>query len=104
MISSGEHGVLKREKFFKLLSNVLPNRSPASCYKFILREYSALNHKGAWSQEEVDSLLALVSKYGRRWKLIGKELNRTKDNVYDKYRSLGEEGFEDRVSNMWKVQ
>jgi hypothetical protein len=41
-------------------------------------------------------LLALVDKNGRKWKLIGRELGRTSDNVYDKYRSLGEEGLVSR--------
>ena len=54
-----------------------------------MREYNQMNHKGPWTQEEVDQLLALVDKFGRKWKMIGKQLNRTSDNVYDKYRSLG---------------
>ena len=90
MISDGTNSVLRKEKFFKLLANVLPNRSPESCYKFVMREYNQMNHKGPWTQQEIDQLLALVDKYGRKWKMIGKELNRTSDNVYDKYRSLGE--------------
>jgi len=35
--------------------------------------------------------------------MIGKELNRTSDNVYDKYRSLGEESFEERVKRTWRL-
>jgi len=30
-------------------------------------------------------------------------LGRTSDNVYDKYRSLGEEGLEERVMGIWKI-
>ena len=93
MISDGDKGILRKEKLFKLLSNVLPERSPESCYKFILRQFHILNHQGPWTQEEVEKLLALVDKFGRKWKLIAKEMNRTSDNVYDKYRSLGEEGL-----------
>ncbi len=93
MISDGDKGILRKEKLFKLLSNVLPERSPESCYKFILRQFHTLNHQGPWTQEEVEKLLALVDKFGRKWKLIAKEMNRTSDNVYDKYRSLGEEGL-----------
>lgn len=83
---------------------MLPDRSPESCYKYIKRQFNTQNYQGVWSQEDVDKLLALVDKYGRKWKLIAKELNRTSDNVYDKYRSLGEEGLEDRVQKMWKIR
>jgi hypothetical protein len=62
-----------------------------------------MNHKGAWTEEEVEQLLALVDKYGRKWKMISKELGRTSDNVYDKYRSLGEEAHEERVRKVWKI-
>jgi hypothetical protein len=65
-----------------------------SCYKFVTRNYNSLNHQGDWSLEEVDKLKSLVEKYGRQWTRIGKELGRTSDNVYDKYRSIGEEGLE----------
>ena len=69
-----------------------------------MRQYNDLNHQGPWSQEDVDQLLALVDKIGRKWKMIGKEMGRTSDNVYDKYRSLGEEGHEERVKRVWKIQ
>lgn len=88
--SKEERSILKKEKFFKLLSSVLPNRSPESCYKFVLRNFNSLNHQGNWTEEEVDKLKSLIEKYGRKWTLIGKELGRTSDNVYDKFRSMGE--------------
>ena len=104
MVSEGSNGILRKEKFFQLLSSVLPDRSPERCYKYIMRQFHTLNHQGPWSQDEIEKLLALVDKYGRKWKLIAKELNRTSDNVYDKYRSLGEEGLEERIKKMWKIR
>lgn len=103
MISDGSNSVLKKEKFFKLLSNVLPTRSQESCYKYILRQFHTMNHKGDWTEEEVDQLLALIDKFGKKWKMIGKEMNRTSDNVYDKYRSLGDDVHGDRVKSIWKI-
>jgi hypothetical protein len=92
--SKEEKHLLRKEKFFKLLSSVLPNRSPMSCYKFVTRNYNSLNHQGEWAADEVERLRGLVEKYGRQWTRIGKEMGRTSDNVYDKYRSMGEEGLE----------
>ena len=31
-------------------------------------------------------------------------MGRTSDNVYDKYRSIGEEGTEERVKSLWKFR
>lgn len=87
--SKEERHLLRKEKFFKLLASVLPNRSPMSCYKFVCRNYNSLNHQGEWTPQEVQKLTELVEKFGRKWTLIGKELGRTSDNVYDKYRSMG---------------
>jgi hypothetical protein len=92
--SKEEKHILRKEKFFKLLAGVLPNRSPMSCYRFVLRSYNSFNHQGEWTPEDVERLLNLVAKYGRQWVRIGKEMGRTSDNVYDKYRSIGEEGTE----------
>lgn len=75
-----------------------------SCYRFVLRIYNSFNHQGEWTPEEVERLLNLVAKYGRQWVRIGKEMGRTSDNVYDKYRSIGEEGTEERVKSLWKFR
>jgi hypothetical protein len=102
--SREEKHILRREKFFKLLAGVLPYRSPMSCYRFVLRNYNSFNHQGEWTPEDVERLLNLVGKYGRQWVRIGKEMGRTSDNVYDKYRAIGEEGMEERVKSLWKFR
>ncbi len=104
LLTDGERSekVSKKQKVFSLLSTALPNRSPESCYKYLKRNFNSLNRKGKWTEEEVDKLKSLVEKYGRKWTMISKELKRSSDNCYDKFRELGDENLEERIKGIWK--
>lgn len=96
--------ILKRYNFFNLLANLLPNRSAQSCYRFLKRTFNNTNRKGKWSVEEEQTLLEWVEREGRDWVFIGKMMGRSSDNVYDKYRSMGEGNANRRKKCSWALK
>lgn len=87
-----------------MLANLLPNRSAQSCYRFLKRTFSNCNRKGKWTKEEEETLLEWVEREGRDWVYIGKMMGRSSDNVYDKYRSIGEGNASRRKKCSWTLK
>ena len=59
-------------------------------FKFLKRLLSHKNNNGPWTEAETDTLLSYIEKHGRKWAMIARKMNRTAENIRDKYRSLGE--------------
>ena len=78
-----------KSKMWSEICSILPQRSIRSCYRFLKRQLDPSNYQGSWSEKEEEILLMLIDKYGRKWKMIAKELNRSAENIKDKYKQLG---------------
>ncbi|KEP64214.1 UNVERIFIED_CONTAM: hypothetical protein HHA_211010 [Hammondia hammondi] len=85
----------KRDRF-AALARCLPERPPSSVYLFVRRTLSValqVKKKGAWSSEEVRTLVELEKELrtthpGDRFARIAHALNRTACGVYDKWKEL----------------
>jgi hypothetical protein len=80
------------------IAECLPDRTVQSIHNLCKRIMDPDNYKGAWKEEEVQDLILKVKEYGRSWKKIGKEMNRTPTNVKDKYKQLSAENNESRIA------
>ncbi|CAD8166813.1 unnamed protein product [Paramecium pentaurelia] len=76
------------------IAKVLPERSVDSVYKFIKARFNPDNYQGHWTKEEEQHLLQLINQFGRNYTQISKILNRTPQNIRDKYRQLGDHNHE----------
>ncbi|CAK79394.1 unnamed protein product (macronuclear) [Paramecium tetraurelia] len=76
------------------IAKVLPERSVDSVYKFIKARFNPDNYQGHWTKEDEQHLLQLVNQFGRNYTQISKILNRTPQNIRDKYRQLGDHNHE----------
>lgn len=76
-----------RSGFYRAASKGL-RRPLFSTYRRLRRLYDPKNHGGAWSADDCMRLLELYKKHGAKWGLIGEELGRTAQNVFDKHRHL----------------
>ena len=70
---------------WRKIAQVLGNRTVQSVYRHGLRIMHPFK-RGKWTDEEVVLLKELVSKHGKRWALIQKELQRSSESCRDKYR------------------
>lgn len=64
---------------------------------FCQRKYNINNYKGHWSQEDEKALIYLVKEHGCKWTLISKMLQRTPENIRDKWRTLFKENAKEKV-------
>lgn len=52
-----------------------------------------------WEPRDEEELMDLYERYGGKWKIIGRALGRSGENVRDKYRNMvRKEG-----TSMWKI-
>lgn len=79
------------------IAKALPHRSVQSVYRHGLRQLHPFK-RGAWSDEECDYLVDLVTRFGKKWATIQQKLNRSADACRDKYREMGD----DYVKGRWK--
>lgn len=75
----------------------LPHRSVQSVYRHGLRQLHPFK-RGAWTEEECESLVDLVQRMGKKWAAIQAKLNRSADSCRDKYREMSD----DFVRGRWK--
>jgi len=69
------------------IAKCLPNRPVQSVYRHGLRQLHPFK-RGAWSDDEVEALIGLVARVGKKWAHIQAKLNRTADSCRDKYREI----------------
>ena len=79
------------------ISKMLPHRSVQSVYRHGLRRLHPFK-RGAWTEEEVEMLVDLVQRMGKKWASIQTKMNRTADSCRDKYREMSDEYIKGR----WK--
>jgi hypothetical protein len=75
----------------------LPHRSVQSVYRHGLRQLHPFK-RGAWTEEEVEMLVDMVQRMGKKWASIQTKLNRSADSCRDKYREMSD----DYVKGRWK--
>ncbi|OLL22003.1 DNA-binding protein reb1 [Neolecta irregularis DAH-3] len=73
--------------FLGELSERLPLRAKPRLRAFIRRNYHPHRKTAVWTREEDDQLEQLVMEHGRRWRLIGVEIDRRSEDVRDRYRN-----------------
>eukprot|EP00977_Amphora_coffeiformis_P018652 scaffold6634_cov158-Amphora_coffeaeformis.AAC.10 len=81
------------------IAKALPHRSVQSVYRHGIRQLHPFK-RGAWTEEEVASLVDLVQRIGKKWSTIQGKLHRSADSCRDKYREMSEEYTKGR----WKEQ
>lgn len=75
----------------------LPHRSVQSVYRHGLRILHPFK-RGAWSEDECQVLVALVTRMGKKWSSIQNKMHRSADSCRDKYREMSNEF----VKGRWK--
>jgi hypothetical protein len=75
----------------------LPHRSVQSVYRHGLRQLHPFK-RGAWADEECESLVDMVHRLGKKWSVISRKLNRSADGCRDKYREMSD----DYIRGRWK--
>lgn len=85
------------------IAEVLPKRSVDSIYKHCRRWFNVHNYQGEWNISEEQQLLESVEKIGHEWVQIGETLNRTPENVRDKWRELGGKNNKKRWKGEWRL-
>ena len=91
-------------KIWPAISECLPNRSVQSIHNFCHRKYHPNNYKGYWTSQEEKDLLTLVKEHGKKWVLIAAKMDRTPNNVKDKYKELGEENNDLRTKDITLIK
>ena len=81
------------------IAKSLPHRSVQSVYRHGIRQLHPFK-RGAWTEEEVASLVDLVGRVGKKWSTIQGKLHRSADSCRDKYREMSE----DFTKGRWKEQ
>jgi hypothetical protein len=71
------------------IAKALPYRSVQSVYRHGLRQLHPFK-RGAWTEDECEFLIDLVTRMGKKWSLIGAKINRSADSCRDKYREMDE--------------
>lgn len=79
------------------IAKCIPYRSVQSVYRHGLRQLHPFK-RGAWSEEECEMLVELVSRMGKKWAAIQQKLNRSADSCRDKYREMNDS----YVRGRWK--
>lgn len=77
----------------------LPHRSVQSVYRHGIRQLHPFK-RGAWSEQECNTLQELVQRMGKKWAAIQSKLNRSADSCRDKHREMSDEYIKGR----WKEQ
>jgi len=87
-----------------IIASCLPERSIQSCHNLCRRKFNIKNYKGDWTLADEQTLVDFVTKYGHRWEELGDLLDRTANNVKDKWKQMGGENFDKKRSGHWKVE
>lgn len=69
------------------IAQKLPHRTVQSVYRHGLRLMHPFK-RGAWSEDETNELLLLVTIHGKKWSEIQSKLNRSADSCRDKHREF----------------
>ncbi|AAK39690.1 putative myb like DNA-binding protein (nucleomorph) [Guillardia theta] len=88
------------KNFWSRVASYIPFRSVESVYDHTRRRLSIVNYKGRWTENDLLKLKILIEKYGKQWKIIGKNLNRLPSACYDKWRDALK-NYEFRNKGKW---
>ena len=86
------------------ISECLPTWSVESIYKFCRRKFNIHNYQGTWTLADEQHLLQAVETYGHEWVKIGQLLNRTPENIWDKWWELGGKNSKSRKRGEWRLE
>lgn len=78
-----------RKDFYPIISRGIC-RPVFAVYRRVLRDYDPNNHKGVYSQAELDMLNRLLQEHGTDYKLIAETLGRSIESVRDRCRHLSD--------------
>ncbi|CAD8177952.1 unnamed protein product [Paramecium octaurelia] len=95
---------LGHSKIWLEITKFIPTRTVDSVYKLIRRSLDSKNRHGYWNKEEEAELLKCIQQYGRKWREISKHLNRTPDNIRNKYIQIGEHNHLFRNKSFWTIE
>ncbi|CAD8095492.1 unnamed protein product [Paramecium sonneborni] len=95
---------LGHSKIWLEITKYIPTRTVDSVYKLIRRKMDSKNRQGYWNKEEEIELIRYVQQYGRKWREISKHINRTPDNIRNKYNQIGEHNHLFRNKSFWTIQ
>ncbi|CAD8179465.1 unnamed protein product [Paramecium pentaurelia] len=94
---------LGHSKIWLEITKYIPSRTVDSVYKMIRRSLDSKNRQGYWNKEEEAELLKCIQQYGRKWREISKHINRTPDNIRNKYYQIGEHNHLFRNKSYWTI-
>ncbi|KAJ2813124.1 RNA polymerase I enhancer binding protein [Coemansia furcata] len=77
-----------RKAFWPILAEALPLRQVQAIYHHVRRRCHPLNHMGAWTTGEDETLLRLVAENGPAWEGISGEMGRMGTNCRDRWRYI----------------
>ncbi|KAJ2867373.1 RNA polymerase I enhancer binding protein [Coemansia aciculifera] len=77
-----------RKAFWPILAEALPLRQVQAIYHHVRRRCHPLNHMGAWTTAEDETLLRLVAENGLAWEAISGEMGRMGTNCRDRWRYI----------------
>ncbi|KAJ2054464.1 RNA polymerase I enhancer binding protein [Coemansia sp. S2] len=77
-----------RKAFWPILAEALPLRQVQAIYHHVRRRCHPLNHMGAWTAAEDETLLRLVADNGLAWEAISGEMGRMGTNCRDRWRYI----------------
>lgn len=69
------------------IAKSLPHRSVQSIYRHGLRQLHPFK-RGAWTADECEVLVDLVTRMGKKWSMISAKINRSADSCRDKFREM----------------
>jgi len=90
----------RKDDFWEGVCSVLPQRSRASIYKHVRRQYHIFNSRAKWTESEDEHLAALVKEKGSAWKAVGDAMGRMGEDCRDRWRNYGKCG-KDRGKDRW---
>ncbi|CAD8212956.1 unnamed protein product [Paramecium pentaurelia] len=95
---------LGHSKIWLEITKFIPTRTVDSVYKLIRRSLDSKNRQGYWNKEEEAELIKCIQQYGRKWREISKYLNRTPDNIRNKYIQIGQHNHLFRNKQFWTIE
>jgi len=90
----------RKDDFWEGVCSVLPQRSRASIYKHVRRQYHIFNSRAKWTESEDEHLAVLVKEKGSAWKAVGDAMGRMGEDCRDRWRNYGKCG-KDRGKDRW---
>ncbi|CAZ79656.1 unnamed protein product [Tuber melanosporum] len=90
----------RKDDFWEGVCSVLPQRSRASIYKHVRRQYHVFSSRAKWTESEDEHLATLVKEKGSAWKAVGDAMGRMGEDCRDRWRNYGKCG-KDRGKDRW---